>query len=125
MITWILDMYDEKTVLTLHPEVSSGFGVGHLVGVLSNILRSGDDNDKAPDSSIHLAHHILIKVYRLTLLQPLPFSVSIGDLTLQLSCLRLCHCHVLQGPCDGSTWWQNKETFLVYDSGATEQHIPQ
>lgn len=97
-------------MLTLHPEVGGGFGVGHLVGVLADILWSGDDDDEAPDGSFHLAHHVLAEVHGLTLLQPLALSVGVGDFALELSCLRLCHCHILQGSGDGSTWWQHKET---------------
>lgn len=99
--------------LTLNPEVSSGFGVGHLVAVLSDILGPGDDDDEAPDGSLHLAHHVLTEVHRMTLLQPLALSVGVGNLTLELSCLRLSHCHVLQGPRDGSTWWQHKDTLSI------------
>lgn len=99
--------------LTLNPEVSSGFGVGHLVAVLSDILGPGDDDDEASDGSLHLAHHVLTEVHMMTLLQPLALSVGVGNLTLELSCLRLSHGHVLQGPRDGSTWWQHKETLSV------------
>lgn len=110
-------------MLTLHAEVAGGLGVGHLVGVLPDVLRSGDGDDKTSDGALHLAHHVLVEVHGLAVLQPPALGVGVGDFTLQRRSLRLGHHDVLQRPRDGATWRQTRGHFGL-NSGATKQlHI--
>ncbi|CAG5962715.1 unnamed protein product, partial [Menidia menidia] len=90
-------------------------GGSNLVGVFSNVGGFGDEDHQTSDGTVHLAQHVLAEVDWLAVFQPLPFRTGIGHFTLQHCRLGVGYHQVLQGLCDGATWWQR----------GTVMHFPQ
>lgn len=94
----------QKVTPTLNPQDGCCLGVCNLVSVFTDVLGSSYGNNETSDSSIFHMFDIVTEVHRLSILQPLALSSWVGHVTLQLSCLRLSHSHVLEWSVYGTTW---------------------
>lgn len=91
---------------TLDFQGGRGLGGGDLIGVLSNVCASGDDDDEASDGTVHLTQRVLIEVDGLAIFQPLALSRGVGYFTLEQGSLGVGHYQITQGLLDSATWEQ-------------------